>query len=170
VQEKQRQEDKQQQDQALSSLTSLQLAAATQGMPALPQLLSGSAALSPPPPPPLQNGYGAYMPPPPQQQQQQQQSLASLATTAKLLAYMNSEHRGMPYGNQFPGARPAPTLSLSRTPRRATALSPRPWLRACCSAAALAELASGRLCSRGRARARVHPLCQHGGRHCAPGG
>lgn len=109
MQEKQRQEDKQQQDQALSSLTSLQLAAATQGMPALPQLLSGCAALSPPPPPPLQNGYGAYMPPPQQQhqqQQQQQQSLASLATTAKLLAYMNSENRGMPYGNQFPGARP----------------------------------------------------------------
>jgi type IV secretory pathway VirB10-like protein len=109
VQEKQRQEDKQQQDQALSSLTSLQLAAATQGMPALPQLLSGCAALSPPPPPPLQNGYGAYMPPPQQQhqqQQQQQQSLASLATTAKLLAYMNSENRGMSYGNQFPGARP----------------------------------------------------------------
>ncbi len=77
---------------------------------------------------------------------------------------------GCPIVRVCRNSNPIPTLSLSRTPRRATALSPRPWLRACCSAAALAELASGRLCSRGRARARVHPLCQHGGRHCAPGG
>ena len=82
------QEKKSWQEQALSSLASLQLGGCSQGHPVLPPLPQGSAGLSPPPPPPLppmQNGYGQYAP--------QQQTLASLQTTASLLALM--KERGL---------------------------------------------------------------------------
>ena len=82
------QEKKSRQEQALSSLASLQLGGCSQGLPVLPPLPQGSAGLSPPPPPPLppmQNGYGQYAP--------QQQTLASLQTTASLLALM--KERGL---------------------------------------------------------------------------
>ena len=85
------QEKKSRQEQALSSLASLQLGGCSQGLPVLPPLPQGSAGLSPPPPPPLPplqnlpNGYGQYAP--------QQQTLASLQTTASLLALM--KERGL---------------------------------------------------------------------------
>ena len=99
------QEMQRHQDATLSSLSSLQLATTSQGMPGAQQQLpvASTGGLSPPPPPPplpVQNGYGQYVP-----QQQQHYPNASAASMAKLLAYMASEGRNnTPYSGQM-GAR-----------------------------------------------------------------